>query len=163
MSDTATIFAHVTCPRCDKHLLNSVRCSWGSVPGMEYKVGDPVQWLRDEFGNLIKPFELRKTGPRSWRWNCGDPRFTDVYVFDEDVYTGNHQLVCPACGTKVAACIAHVRSGAFQQVRAVEGSEVDRILGDSRDRANVAILNEDGSFVPREDWFDCPVEYKKDQ
>lgn len=162
MPDTSTIFAKILCPQCGVHLLNSMRCSWGEVPGQEYKVGDNVKWLYDKSGNLVKPFELRKLGPNMWRWNCGSPSFQNVFVFDEDVYAGNHRLSCPSCGAKICACVAIVRNDIFQDVLALQSLGVDQILGRSRGRANVALDNLDGTYSPREDWFDCPIEYNKE-
>ena len=159
MPDTATIFSKVLCPRCGMHVLNQVRCSWGCVPGMEYRVGERVQWLRSSSGSVIPSFKILQVAPKAWQWNCGGPEFSNVIVFDEDIYTGNHELECPSCKTRIAACVAVVRDGIFEKILALESPEVDRILGASLGRAHVAIVQADGSYYPREDWFDCPVEY----
>lgn len=163
MPDTVKIYAKIECPQCGIHLLNSVRCSWGAVPGLEYKLGDDVKWLRGAAGDIVGAFELQKVGKNLWRWNCGGPDTPNVDVFDEDIYTGNHHVVCHGCGAEVAACVVVVRENKFVRILAIEASDVDAILGASKGRASVAVLNDDGSFSPREDWFDCPVVYKSDQ
>jgi len=109
--DCAKFAAEILCPSCGAHLLNSIRCSWGILPGPEYQPGDSVQWLRDQSGDVVKPFELHRLSATKWQWNCGGPEFPDVELFDEDVYTGNHELVCPDCGLRAAACVVSIRSG----------------------------------------------------
>lgn len=165
MPDTARVIGEVKCPSCRTPLLNSIRCQWGAVPGIEYRLGDPVKWMRNPSGAVVQPFKLIEVSPKSWQWNYGDPRVSNVILFDEDVYTGNHRLECPACKAVIAACIASVHSGVFEKVAALESPDVDRILGGSRGKANVAVVHPagdtqpEGTFEPREDWFDHPIEY----
>lgn len=162
MPDTATFAAKISCPRCGAHLLNSVRCPWGAVPGITYRVGDSIQWLRNSRGDVVDPFRLIKTGDNSWQWNCGSPVFKNVYIFDEDIYSGNQSLICHNCDVEIAACVVSVKDNFFSEARAIENLEVDRILGNSRGQADIVTLNEDGTFLPRLDWFDCPIEYRGD-
>jgi hypothetical protein len=115
--------------------------------------------MRDPSGAVVQPFKLIEVSPKSWQWNYGDPQFPNVIVFDEDVYTENHRLECPACKAIIAACVAIVHGGAFEQVAALESQDVDRILGGSRGKAIVAIARPDGAFEAREEWYDHPIEY----
>jgi hypothetical protein len=162
MPDTATVFAKIECPRCGQHLLDSMRFSWGEVPGRKYRIGDSVGWLCDASGKCVAPFQLRKFMQNTWRWNFGSPDFPNVHVFDEDIYAGNHRLACPSCEMEINACAIVVRNGTLQKAIALESSSIDRILGSSRGLANVAIDNLDGTYSPREDWFDCPVVFNKE-
>jgi hypothetical protein len=115
--------------------------------------------LYDPSGTLIQPFKLVKVGPQSRRWNCGDPQFQNVILFDEDIYTGNHRLECSACNVSVAACIATVLAGVFEKVEALLAPEADRILGRAKGKGNIVIIEADGSYNAKEDWFDPIVEY----
>jgi hypothetical protein len=155
--DCAKFLAEIVCPRCSAHLLNSVRCSWGAVPGAAYRLGDAIRWLHDQSGDVVRPFELPALGPKLWQWNCGSPDFANVELFDEDIYPGNHRLACSTCDLQATAYVASVRGGLVQAIRIVVGEDVDRILGASRDRSHVAQAGQDGSYTPGEDWFDHPV------
>jgi hypothetical protein len=163
MPDTARLCGCIVCPRCGTHLLNSIRVSWGCVPGLTYQVGDRVRWLQDPAGRAVKAFELRNVAKLDLLlWNCGDPKYPDVDVFDEDVYTGNHQLVCGQCGLEIAGCVASVRDGIFQGALCLESAEVDRILGASRGCANIAVIGDAGRIIPREDWWDVSLVYNRE-
>jgi hypothetical protein len=115
--------------------------------------------MRDTSGAVVQPFKLIEVSPKSWQWNYGDPQFSNVIVFDEDVYTENHRLECPACKAVIAACVAIVHAGVIEKTAALESQDVDRILGSSRGKAHVAVVQPDGGFEAREDWFDHPIEY----
>lgn len=163
MPDTARVYARIVCPKCGAHLLNSARFVWGAVPSPEYGVGDAVQWLCDQFGNAVSPFELRKVGLQYFQWNFGGAEFSNANVFDEDLYPGNQHLSCLGCGAEIAACMALIRDGIFKDVLALESFEVARILGEASGRANVVVIDDEGRFLPREDWFDHVVPYDKEK
>jgi hypothetical protein len=128
------------------------------VPGVDYEIGDQVRRLVDAGRQVVKPFTLRQTAPNVWRWNCGDPECGNVLLFDEDVYSGNLEARCPNCELKIAAGLVVVRDGRLGEIRAASDGNVDRILGPSRGKADIAVEIEAG-FQPREDWNDHVVEY----
>src|SRR5262249_46520889 len=109
MPDTAVLCGEILCPVCGTQVLDSIRCQWGMVPGARYEIGDPVAWLRDATGQVIRPFTLVNLDGK-WHWNCGDPSFANVAILDEDVYPGNVHVQCHACKTVLAAGIAIVRN-----------------------------------------------------
>jgi hypothetical protein len=69
---------------------------------------------------------------------------------------------CAACHTKIAAAIAVVRGGVFEEVRALDDAEVNRIVGASRGKADSVIVRDDGSYWPCEDWYDKTIVYRPD-
>ena len=157
--DSAYVKGEAFCPNCGALVANDIRCQWGAVPGSRYAIGDPVTWLRDDQQSIITPYTLIDVAPGVRRWNCGDPRVQHVLLFDLDSYGGDIHVRCGACQTPVAV-VAVVRNGVFQQLRALDDAEARRILGPSREKANAVIVRDDGSFWPREDWFDKTVEYR---
>lgn len=157
MPDAARIVGDIVCPACRLKILDSARFQWGAVPGASYQVGDDVVWLRDDGGAIAPSFKLYSLPQGVWRWNCGDSQLEHVIVFDEDVYTKNHILACPHCHEVAAALVAIVRNGKIDAVTALSDKEVDQILGDDRDKANIVAVNEDGSYWPRVDWYDHPI------
>ena len=159
MPDTVRVHGEIKCPTCGTPVLNSARFQWGIVPGLTREVGDSVQWLRDSGGQIAHPFRLQSVGQGRWQWNCGSPEYRNVILFDLDVFTGNHVLECPKCGTKIAALIAIVRSDKFTEIRALLAPEVHQLLGASFGKADIVIVRDDGTYWPRDDWHDHRVEY----
>jgi hypothetical protein len=47
----------------------------------------------------------------------------------------------------------------FEKVEALLAPEADRILGRAKGKGNIVIIEADGSYNAREDWFDPIVEY----
>ena len=159
MPDTATVKGQGLCPACGTTVLVEVRCQWGIIPGAHYNIGDPVMWLRDGNGEIVQPFVLCEVGRGTWRWNSGEPRYHNVILFDalftSDVLTKGYR--CRNCGEKIAAGVAIVNRGLFQEIRALSNAGVDDILGKSRDKAEIVIIRDDGSYWVREDWYDHPL------
>jgi hypothetical protein len=162
MPDSAFVTGNAHCPACGQHVLKGLRCQWGVLPLAEYTVGDEVGWLRDAGGAIVPPYVLVDVSPGKRRWNCGDPQASHVILFDLDIYPGNYQVECAACHTKIAAAVAVVRDGAFREIRVIDDGEVSRILGPSRGKADIVIVREDGSYWPREDWYDKTILYRPD-
>jgi len=160
MPDTSFVKGHAECPVCGALVLEGVRCQWGELPGVKYAIGDEVKWLRGEDGQAFPSFVLHKIEDGKWRWNCGDSLYHDVILFDvlfeADVFTQGYR--CPKCATRISAGIAVVREGRFSEIRAILDDEVTRILGASRGKADIVIIREDGTYWPREDWNDHPIE-----
>ena len=82
MPDTAFVSGQGLCPTCGTLVLNRVRCQWGVVPGKKYEIGDSVSWLCNEKGEIIPPFRLCQISPDKWKWNCGDPQYRNVILFE---------------------------------------------------------------------------------
>lgn len=158
MSDAVRIIGDIFCPRCHVTILNSARFQWGAVPGVTYEIGDDVIWLRDDGGAIAPSFKLYSLQRGAWQWNCGDSQVKNVIVFDEDVYTKNHILECPHCHEVSAALVAIVENGKIHAVTALLGKEVDEILGHDRDNAHIVVVQDDGTYWPRVDWYDHPIE-----
>lgn len=159
MPDTALVNGRGLCPACGANVLHAVRCQWGVVPHSPYELGE-VAWLRDAGGRIIRPFGLHEVRPNEWQWNCGDPQYLNVILFDVlfdvDVLTQNCR--CPDCHTGIVGGAAVVAGGCFKEILALTDADVDRILGASRGRAEIVIVRDDGTFWPREDWYDHPLE-----
>jgi len=160
MPDSACVTGEGFCPACGAPLLDYMRCQWGALPGSTYTLGEPVVWLRDATQAIIEPYTLVDVAPGIRRWNCGDPQFRNVILFDLDSYGGDRHLECAACRNSEATAVAIVRNGVFQQIRVLDDAEADRILGTSRGKANIVIVRDDESFWPREDWFDKTITYR---
>ena len=160
MPDTVFVNGQGLCPVCGTKVLNGVRCQWGAVPNLQYELGDSVTWMRDAGGQVIRPFRLHHVSPDRWQWNCGDPQYLNAILFDAlfdaDVFTQN--CMCGNCGTRIAGGAAVVAGGRFKEVWALASADVDRILGSSRGRADIVIVRGDGTFWPRDDWYDHPLE-----
>ena len=161
MSDSAKIVGSILCPCCRTKILNSARFQWGAVPGTSYEIGEDIRWLRDSLGAIAPSFKLYSLQQGGWQWNCGDPQFKNVILFDEDVYTKNHILEYPKCYEVLAALVAIVENGKISAVTALLEQEVDQILGNKRDSAHIVVVRDDGAYWLREDWYDHAIEYVK--
>lgn len=132
MPDSASIKGEVFCPTCGEKAWDYVHCQWGVLPLSTYSIGDEVHWLRDDHGTIVSPFTLMQVGPRVLRWNCGDPQFKNVILFDIVTdWTGN-EYQCPVCNAGFFGGVVLVRDGVFHQVLALRDGDVDRILGPYR-------------------------------
>jgi len=94
------------------------------------------------------------------RWNCGDPLAANVILFDIDLYPNDGLIECTGCHACIAAEVAVVCDGVFRELRALDDSQMNRILGLSRGKANIVIVRDDGSYWPREDWYDKTITYR---
>jgi hypothetical protein len=70
-----------------------------------------------------------------------------------------NEYQCPVCNAGFVGGVVLVRDGVFHQVLALRDGDVDRILGPYRGKADIVIVREDGTYWPREDWFDKTLEY----
>lgn len=159
MPDKAHIMGDVFCPTCGEKAWDYVLGQWGVLPSSTYSLGDEVRWLRDEQGGIVPPFRLITVAPRAPRWNCGDPQFQNVILFDIVTDWTAGECQCPKCHGGFVGSVAVVCDGVFRQVLALKDGEVNRILGSSRGKANIVVVREDGTYWPREDWFDKTLEY----
>jgi hypothetical protein len=124
-----------------------------------YHIGDEVNWLTDRSGVIVEPFTFRSCGDRLSNWNCGDPQYRNLILFDLDIVWGDSEGLCLHCKTELAAMVAIVRQGVFHEVRALLKDDYDAILGGVRGKVDIVIIREDGSYWPREDWYDHPLKY----
>lgn len=159
MPDYATLNATVRCPECGTALLDRVRFQWGMVPRMGYRVGDAVEWLRDSTGQVHPSFEIHGSPGGRLHWNGGDQGVTHAILFDalfdDDIRSAG--LKCPTCGIAVAAVVLDVIKGVLGEPRILDDANVDAMLGRSRGKANIIVVDVDGTLCPREDWFDHPL------
>jgi len=162
MPDSAFVKGEAYCPACGQCELTHLRCQWGVLPrpGSEYALGDKVAWLRDSSGSIVPPYVLVGVGPNNFHWNCGDPQVENVILFDLEIYANDGQIECATCHAHFVALVAVVRDGVFREIRSLDDAEVNRILGASRGTANIVIIRDDGSYWPREDWYDKAIEYR---
>ncbi len=155
MPDACHVLGDIRCPTCDKQMLEAVRCQWGIVPcHAHYRLGDAVRWMKDRDGLIVKSFTIREDDNGKLRWNCGGPEYSNVILLDVDLALRNTQITCPNCRTRIQEVIAVVHDGVFREVRALDEAAADRLLGTSAGKADIVIVREDGTFWPREDWFE---------
>lgn len=159
MPESARFFADIQCSKCGTHLLNSARFQWGVVPWPSYRAGESIRWLRDGTGNSVEPFRIGELGPTQYVWNCGLSTCRNVLLLDEDFYFGNHKLACVICESAIVAVIAKIVEGRFVSACAATAPEVSEILGMSVNKAKIVIVGDDGSLLPREDWFDHALHF----
>src|SRR5689334_15039928 len=129
MPSTAFVRGDGLCPVCGARVLNGVRCQWGVLPAPGYEVGDQVSWLRSKAGDVAPPFKIYQVEKGRWLWNCGDPFYRDVLLFDvlfdSDVFTKDAH--CPNCDTPIAAGMAKVCDGVFEGIYALTDSGANSI------------------------------------
>jgi hypothetical protein len=157
MADTVRVVGRVHCPRCDLPLLNSARFRWGAVPGWTSDLGSESVWARDAQDRPYLPFIIVFIDGQPM-WNNGDPRCRHVILLDEDVYGLKQELICHECNSRVAAVICTVRDGFYREMYALEEDEVADLVGASIGKASVIVVRDDGSYWPREDWWDGPLD-----
>lgn len=158
MPDKSTVYGRGLCPQCGKVAVEYVRIQWGSVPNLTYSIGKPVIWVTDNAGNVVPPFTFYGFDEWHLQWNCGSPEYKNVIVFDWNEYDF-YKLDCPHCGEHIAGGAAVVRDGAFAEILALREADVVRILGDHRGKADIVIIRENGTYWPREDWYDHVVRF----
>jgi hypothetical protein len=90
-------------------------------------------------------------------YNIGDPRCAKVILLDEQVYSQRQEINCPGCGMRIAAVTCTVQDGIYRSMSAVDEAALAALIGTSRDKANCIVVLEDGSLIPREDWYDMPL------
>jgi hypothetical protein len=123
------------------------------VPGLNYELGDSVVWLKEN-GDVVPPFSIRAGKDNQWRWNCGTPEYRNVIVFDTFISLRADSALCCSCGRDFAAVAVVVRNGQFGSIWNLTSDDVDAVLGTPHARAEVVAICEDGSLMPKPDWFD---------
>jgi hypothetical protein len=142
-----------SCSRCAWVFPQSrFRFQWGRVPGGEYEIGDAVEWLVHD-GSPITPFSYRSNHDGVWQWNCGDPGSRNVLVLDE-LGLGSMSDLCPNCKAGHSALAIRVDDGVFASIMFLTAEDQIRVFGDPPVEADIAIVNDDGTYSPRPDWFD---------
>jgi hypothetical protein len=154
MPDTVRVVGTVHCPECGLPLLGSARFRWGAVPGWETDLGCESVWTRDEQDRPYLPFILVPFEERTWMWNYGDPRFRHVILLDTDLYYCQQRLDCSRCQTEIVAVGCTVKDGFYREIYGLTDARLDALLGSARDHADCVVVADDGSYWPREDWFD---------
>jgi hypothetical protein len=93
MKQRADLDTDVPCPVCGKRftLGGPLDFQWGKTP---HSYRDRVVWLKNRAGEVVPPFQL--VGPDDL-WNCGEPTYTDLYVFDSNPNIS--EFTCSHCDT----------------------------------------------------------------
>lgn len=164
MPDPILVCDNVYCPKCGTQVLKWTRVQWGVVPRSDYNIGDEVEWLKDKDGLILPSFKLYSVGKDGKKYyNCGDPLIKNVILFDMDFYMDfrfeKHSIICHGCAVKIVDAITIIMDGKFKEIKALLDEDVEKILGASRGKADIVVIRDDGSYWPREDWYDHPVEY----
>jgi hypothetical protein len=131
----STLQTPVLCPSCKTTLGDSVAFTWGMCPRAKpYNVGEDVQWLRDDEGEIAPPGE--KIGEI---FNVGRPVLTDVVVRDRSAF--EFGAVCPVCEEVYAGVVTAIKHGRFAGASIFE-------RGDLPTDDDVFEVNQDGSLQP---------------
>lgn len=157
MPDTVRIVGRVPCANCDRPLLDAAVFQWGAVPGWECDLGKEAIWVRNDDNRPYFPFVVVFVDGKYPMYNIGDPRCANVVLLDEQVYSEQQALSCPDCGIRVAAVTCTVQDGIYQSMNAVDDAGLAALIETSRGKANCVVVMEDGSLMPREDWYDMPL------
>ena len=148
------------CPNCKQQTRipgGLVKFQWGKIPH-SYKVGDKIVWLIDKQGKLIPPFTIvdKKTMfGLNIEWNCGESRYQNLYVFDTD--PNLTQFRCSECETLIDTIVIEVQNGKINPVQAFRETDLQSELGIVGKRADIIIIQDDGSLWSRFDWDDVTL------
>jgi hypothetical protein len=154
MPDTITISGISNCSSCSNGGYHTTAtCQWGVVPGKEYNIGDAVEWLRED-GIAVPPFSVRASASGTWVWNSGDPSYLNVLLLDIPTFGSDTIGTCSHCGVRHTAIAAKVINGIFVELLSLTRRDYIRVFGIFPAQADVALINLDGTYTPRPDWFD---------
>src|SRR5207237_583127 len=104
-----------------------------------------VEWLRNQRGEVIPPFQL--VARQSWLgnskryWNCGEPSYRNVLAFDMDVLHG--PIYCQHCHEHLAVA-AHIDDGVVSGAKALTAESARSLFGREPEDLETAIINDDG-------------------
>lgn len=131
----STLASPVVCPGCKTTLGDSVAFQWGICPRTRpYAVGEDVEWLRDDEGEISPPGE--RIGDH---FNVGRPVLTDVVVRDRSAF--EFGTVCPVCEEVYAGVVTAIKHGRFAGASIFE-------RGDLPTDDDVFEVRQDGSLEP---------------
>ena len=155
MPDYCTLESQVVCPRCQKSSPpRIVYFQWGKVRH-DYEAGQPVEWLRDDAGQVIAPFKIvsRKNtlGGINDYWNCGEPQHLNLLAFDHDKQRG--PIHCQGCNEQLTVA-AHIQGGSVAGAKTLTAAEARALFNRDPDDLGIALINDDGTYSYRADWDD---------
>ena len=157
MPDFCDLEATATCLQCGQQTsvpAGVIKFQWGKVPH-DYKLGDAIMWLEDKSKNIVPSYTLvKKHGLFGIRlvWNCGNPQYKNLYVFDTDPHISECQ--CSCCGEKLESLAVEVRNGRIVQALGFGQSNLLDKFGTSTPSADIIIIQDDGTYWFRDDWND---------
>lgn len=158
MPDTIMITGIVKCSHCGGALPETTAtCQWGLVPGMEYQIGDSVAWLTEN-GAVVPSFSVRSDRNDAWKWNAGDPSVRNALLLDVPTFGSETIGSCPHCAAIHAALAVRVTDAIFTEIIFLTDNDVFRAFGNPPIKADIAVIHPDGSFEPRPDWYDHPLD-----
>ena len=100
------------CPNCKQQCEvpgGVIKFQWGKIPH-EYKIGDSVIWLTDSSGEVLPPgktIEIGRGHNASFRWNLGETKYSNLYVFDTDPNIAGFQ--CSECNKHIDHLVVEIR------------------------------------------------------
>jgi hypothetical protein len=154
MPDVIQVTGTAFCSHCRREFPDvTIVCQWGMVPGPDYIVGDPVEWLACD-GAVVEPYSIRADADGTWRWNSGDPRDENVLVIDMPSFGTGTVGTCPDCGANHAALAAETIAGHFSAILFLTDDAYHQAFGNPPAIADIAILNPNGTYQPRPDLYD---------
>lgn len=164
MLQYSILICDINCPTCGaevESLASQVHFQWGKV-GEVYSLGDPIRWLKDKQGDVAPPFTMIEK--RYWillktlYWNNGDPTFANVAILDRCVQnTLARDWFCNSCKNQLEAILIKIEQGSITSARVLKIGETEQIFGTTSSPVDTWILESDGTFSPRYDWYDPPL------
>jgi hypothetical protein len=156
MPDYATVQGEVACWSCDHLLATSVAIQWGKVPS-SYRLGERIRWAKRN-KNIVPPFVLLRDRNT---WNCGDPAVQDLLALDADVFAAadDHTIECSQCRAGVGGVGVRIDRGIVSSIETYSLSVLKELLRDNYGQADIVVLEADGTWTPRPDWFDRKIRY----
>jgi hypothetical protein len=157
MPDFSDVETTALCLQCGEQTSvpsGVIKFQWGKVPH-NYKVNDAIVWLEDKSHNIVPSFTLvHKHGlfGISAVWNCGDPQYKNLYVFDSDPHVTQYQ--CSRCNKPLEGLAVEIRNGLIVQGVGFGKSDMEQKFGTVSAPANIIIIRDDGTYWAREDWDD---------
>ena len=150
----------VICPICGQQTTvprGLIKFQWGKIKH-NYQLDQPIVWLRDRDETVIPSFAVVAKKHWFWgirfEWNCGEPIYRDVYVWDSDPHVDD--FPCSNCGEVIPHLVIEIRNNIITNGHAFTNEYVNQKLGDIQG-ADIVIINDDGTFTPRPDWIDVSL------
>jgi hypothetical protein len=156
MPDFATVAGDVVCYSCLHPVTYGADIQWGEVPN-RYCTGDRVRWLHID-GSIAPSFKVFR-GYSSW--NCGEHNYLDLLAFDGNVFEVKEgkYVTCPHCGSPMYGAAVQIRGGVVKAIKTYAKADLELLLGDAYGQADIIVIEPNGGYVARTDWFDPVVEY----
>lgn len=145
----------LNCFNCGRKVDDKLEFQWGKVPE-NYAIGNKIKWLKEKSGAYLPPFVLYE---RKNSWNCGDPKFQNLLILDCNVYAPGTKNICPLCHIQIASAGIKIKDTVISNAFTLSANKLVEILGDYVGRADILIVQTDGTLIPRDDWFNPTIRY----